>query len=89
MHSLKDCPSGRCDRTLSKVLHAISWTRLKWAVRDARKHEKCTLADEPRQGQGRMSASSPLSKQMRHSFSPMAPPRGFVSPSKGLFRVEA
>ena len=57
--------------TLSKFLHALSWTRLEMAIRDARKHEKCTLADEPRQGHGWMSGSSPRSQQMRHSPSAM------------------
>ena len=59
--------------TLSKFFHALSWTRLEMATGDARKHEKCTLADEPRQGHGRMSGSSPRSQQMRHSPSAIAP----------------
>ena len=37
------------------------------AVGDVCKQDKCTCADEPRQGHGEMSGSLPLSKQMRHS----------------------
>ena len=48
-----------------RTLHAQ--TRFDRAPGDARKQEKCTNADEPRQGHGDMSGSSPLSKQMRQS----------------------
>ena len=79
--------------TLSNFLHALSWTRLEMATGDARKHEKCTLADEPRQGHGRMSGSSPRSKQMRHSTSAMGhlAPRNFSLSTyalSGILRVK-